>query len=245
MKPVTDSQFAIPLSVVMPAYNEEGAIAEAVEEVRQYVLAKVAGAEFIVVDDGSKDRTGQILDALGVTEPRLRVIHQTNAGHGAALRAGLELARGEYVFLLDSDRQIPLEAFAGLWQAAQEHDAALGIRWPRQDPSFRLALSKFVRFLLGVFFRTRLRDANAPFKILCRSVWLEARGLIPEGTITPSLFLAVYMARRGCDFVELPVPHRERATGVVSIRRWKLLKLCARAFRQLLTFQNTLRKGPG
>lgn len=244
MKPVTDSQVAIPLSVVMPAYNEEGAIAEAVEEVRQQVLEKVTGSEFIVVDDGSKDRTGQILDALAVTEPRLRVVHQLNAGHGAALRHGLELARGEYVFLLDSDRQIPLGAFPSLWQAAQGHDAALGIRWPRHDPGIRLALSRFVRFLLSVFFRARLRDGNAPCKIVRRSVWLEARKFIPEGTITPSLFLAVFMARRGYDFVEQPVPHRERATGVVSIRRWKLFKTCVRAFRQLLDFHAALRRAP-
>jgi len=244
MKPVNDSQVAIPLSVVTPAYNEEGAIAEAIEEVRQHVLQKVSGSELIVVDDGSNDRTGQILDALAVTESRLRVVHQANAGHGSALRTGLELACGEYVFLLDSDRQIPLEAFAGLWQAAHGHDAALGIRWPRRDPPFRLALAWFVRFLLCVFFRARLRDANAPFKVLRRSVWLEARRLIPEGTITPSLFLAVYMAQRGCDFVEQPVPHRARATGVVPIRRWKLLKTCVRAFRQLLDFQHALRRGP-
>ncbi|MGA2603715.1 MAG: glycosyltransferase family 2 protein [Verrucomicrobiia bacterium] len=231
----------ITLSVIMPAYNESAAIADAVSEVQHWVLAPLPAAELIVVNDGSQDDTGKILEGLASGEPRLRVVNQKNAGHGAAVRTGLELARGEYVFLLDSDRQVPLEAFPGLWQAAHGHEGALGVRWPRRDPLFRLLLTRVVRLLLFLLFRVRLRDANCPFKIFRRSIWTEARGLIPEGTITPSLFLAVYMARRWPSIEQQPVPHRIRATGVVSIRRWKLVKTCALAFRQLWDFRKKLR----
>jgi glycosyltransferase involved in cell wall biosynthesis len=230
----------ITLSCIMPAYNEEAAIADALRELQCWVLAAVPNAELIVVDDGSRDDTGKILDKLASGEPRLRVVHQKNAGHGAALRAGLDLARGEYVFLLDSDRQVPLEAFADLWQVAQAHEGALGVRWPRRDPLFRLVLTRAVRFSIFLLFRVRLRDANCPFKIFRRSIWTEARALIPEGTITPSLFLAIYMARRWPSIAQQPVPHRIRTTGVVSIRRWKLVKTCARAFRQLLDFRKAV-----
>jgi glycosyltransferase involved in cell wall biosynthesis len=231
----------ITLSVIMPAYNEEAAIADAVGEVQRQVLDPISSAEFIVVNDGSRDDTGKILEKLAAGEPRVRVVNQKNAGHGAALRTGLELARGEYVFLLDSDRQVPLEAFAGLWQAAQGGQGALGVRWPRHDPLFRLWLTRAVRLLLLVLFRVRLRDANCPFKIFRRSIWMEARDIIPEGTITPSLLLAVYMARRWPSIEQRTVPHRSRATGVVSIRRWKLLKTCVLAFRQLWNFRKKLR----
>ena len=73
------------LSVVMPAYNEEAAIADAVRDVQTHVFPVVPDAELIVVDDGSRDRTGALLDDLAAREPRLRVLHQANAGHGPAL----------------------------------------------------------------------------------------------------------------------------------------------------------------
>jgi glycosyltransferase involved in cell wall biosynthesis len=233
---------AVLLTVVMPAYNEEGAIEDAVREVREHVLHGLPGAELLVVDDGSRDRTGEILDRLAAEDPRVSVIHQRNGGHGRALRTGLDAARGEYVFLVDSDRQIPIEAFPPLWELARGRDGAFGIRTNRHDPRLRLMLTAVIRAALRSLFDAPLRDANVPFKILRRSAWLEARELIPEDTLAPSLFLAVFARRRGLDIAERDVPHRERETGVVSIRRWKLLKFCTRAFLQLLAFHRRLRR---
>lgn len=224
----------------MPAYNEEGAIALAVAEVRDHVFRTVPDAELIVVDDGSRDRTGAILDDMAKTEPRLRVIHRPNGGHGPALRTGLEAARGEYLFLIDSDRQIALDAFPSLWDEARRRDGVFGVRIVRHDPRLRLLLTGVVRQALRLLFGVRLQDANVPCKIVRRSVWLRVRDLIPEDTLAPSLFLAVSMRRLGFDVCERPVTHRERQTGVVSIRRWKLFKFCARAFRQLLVFRSRL-----
>ena len=237
----TATAAAIPLSVVMPAYNEEGAIEEAVDEVRRQVLDAIPGAEFVVIDDGSRDRTGAILDRLAAADPRLRVIHQPNSGHGAALRRGMEEARGEFLFLLDSDRQIPIEAFAPLWEAARGRDGAFGQRRQRHDPALRLALTRLVRGALRPLFGVALTDANVPFKVVRRSVWLAARDVIPERTLAPSLFLAVYARKKGLDVVEMEVPHRPRRTGVVSIRRWTLFKFCARALAQLLVFRGKLK----
>jgi glycosyltransferase involved in cell wall biosynthesis len=225
----------------MPAYNEEGAIADAVAEVQQNVLDRIPSAELIVVDDGSRDATGSILDGMASADPRVRVIHKPNAGHGPALITGLAAARGEFLFLLDSDRQIPLESFAALWAAVQSgHDGAFGVRRQRNDPELRLLLTRVVRFSIGMLFGVGITDANVPFKLFRRTIWLDARRHIPDETLAPSLFLAVYMARRGCDIVDVDVPHRERETGVVSIRRWKLLKFCWRAFRQMLSFRRSI-----
>lgn len=230
------------LSVVMPAYNEEGAIEDAVAEVREWVLDRIAGAELIVVDDGSRDRTGAILDSVSASDPRVRVIHRQNGGHGPALRTGLEAARGERLFLMDSDAQIPLSAFAPLWDAVSNgRDAAFGVRARRQDPVLRLWLTRVIRRTLPLLFGVRLADANVPFKLMRRRLWDDARSLIPEDTLAPSLFLAVFAAARSYNVAELPVPHRERQTGVVSIRRWRLVKFCARALRQLLVFRRRLR----
>jgi|KBSSwiStaDraftv2_1062776.scaffolds.fasta_scaffold541075_2 glycosyltransferase involved in cell wall biosynthesis len=232
----------IPLSVVMPVYNEEEAIPLAVEDVQRDVLDHVTGAELVVVNDGSRDGTGAILDGLGAKDARIHVIHQQNRGHGGALMAALDAARGEHVFLIDSDRQIPLSEFGAAWAQIQAgRQGVFGVRRRRHDPALRLYLSAFVRRSIHVMFGTRIVDANVPYKLLKRTIWLDAQPCIPAGTLAPSLFLAIFAKRRGYDIVELDVIHKERDTGEVSIRRFKLLKFCARAFQQMVAFRRCVR----
>jgi glycosyltransferase involved in cell wall biosynthesis len=179
-----------------------------------------------------------MLDRAAASDASIRVIHQANQGPGGALMTALAAARGEYVFLIDSDRQIALDDFATAWRHVQQgRDGVFGIRRRRHDPALRLKLSKFIRSVIGVLFGTRLPDPNVPYKVLRRAIWDEARAYIPDGTLAPSLFLAIYASRRGYDIVNVEIVHKERDTGVVSIRRWKLFKFCARAFRQLITFR--------
>ncbi len=225
----------------MPAYNEEDGIEVAVEAVREHVLDRVPNSELVVVNDGSRDGTGPLLDRLAAADPRVRVIHKANGGHGPAIMTGLGEATGEYVFLIDSDNQIPLEEFAPFWSAVQDgNDAAFGVRRVRHDAELRKVLTVVIRLCLSAMFGVRLYDSNVPYKLLRRSLWTEARPLIPDGTLAPSLFLAVFAARRGYSVKYLDVTHKDRETGTVSIRRWKLIKFCARAFRQLLDFRSAL-----
>ena len=118
-----------------------------------------------------------------------------------------------------------------------------GVRRRRHDPALRLYLSKFVRGAVGLLFGVRIFDANVPYKLLKRDIWTDARMCIPDGTLAPSLFLAIFARRRGADIIEMDVVHKERDTGEVSIRRMKLLKFCAKAFRQMLAFRRCLPHG--
>jgi glycosyltransferase involved in cell wall biosynthesis len=219
----------------MPVYNEEGAIVAAIDEVQQFVLSLITESEFVVVDDGSRDGTGHLLDAAAASDPRITVIHQPNGGHGAALLAGLKAARGEYIFLVDSDRQIPLDNFKEAWaEVMAGRDAVFGVRSRRFDPVFRLYLSRLIRHSVNVLFRISLRDANAPYKLFRRAIWTEARDCVPDGTLAPSLFLAIAAKSRGYNILEIDVTHKERDTGEVTLRKFKLVKFCARGLRQML-----------
>jgi dolichol-phosphate mannosyltransferase len=230
------------LSVIMPVYNEEGAIVAAVDEVQRHVLDLVPGSQLVVVNDGSRDRTPQLLDAIAAADARIRVIHQANGGHGSALLTGLNAASGEYIFLIDSDRQILLDDFAIAWDSVMAgRDAVFGVRRRRFDPAFRLYLSRLINESVNVLFRVKLQDANVPFKLFRRAIWSDAKECVPEGTLAPSLFLAVVAKSRGYNIVELEVTHKERDTGEVSLRHFRLVKFCARALVQLIRLHRRVR----
>jgi len=230
-----------PLTVVMPTYNEEGAIGTAVDEVRREVLDRVPGSGLVVIDDGSTDTTAAVLDRLAADDARIEVHHQPNAGHGPALRAGLERARGEWLLLLDSDAEIGLADFPEHWDEATGRGVAvLGVRRNRQDGWPRRTLSRTIRSVDRLLFGVRLRDANAPYKLVPLAAWERAKEVIPPGTLAPSLFLALYLARTGTPRLEVPVEHRQRPAGVTTLRWGRLLRFCLRAFVQLVEFRARL-----
>jgi hypothetical protein len=116
----------------------------------------------------------------------------------------------------------------------QGRDAVFGVRRRRYDPPFRLYLSGLIRESVNVLFKIKLTDANVPYKLFRRAIWTEARECVPDGTLAPSLFLAIVAKSRGYNIMEIDVTHKERDTGEVQLRHVRLLKFCARAFSQLL-----------
>jgi dolichol-phosphate mannosyltransferase len=230
------------LTFIMPAYNEEGAIADAIEDVRKAAFDLVPECTLLVVNDGSRDRTGAIVDSICASDKRVRVIHKANGGHGSSLIAGLRAATSDYVFLLDSDRQIPLDRFAEFWKTGVGRDGVFGIRAKRHDPISRLILTRFIRIVNFFIFGVWIRDGNVPCKLMKLSVWKKAEDLIPEGTLAPSFFLAIFARYKHMDVVDIEVTHRERNTGVVSIRYLKLARFCLKGFLQLIRFRMSLTK---
>jgi len=231
------------LTVVMPAYNEETLIEGAVREVQDQVFKVLPQARLIVVDDGSRDNTGTILDELAKEDDRITIIHQENGGHGMALITGLERVQSDFVFLIDSDQQMPLTAFPLLWKEMDVHDGVFGVRAQRHDPQIRLLLTRFIRFVILLVFGLRIRDVNVPFKILHMDAWKQARHLIPPGTCAPSMFLSVFMHYSGMKIIEKEVPHKMRQSPPLGIKRqWSLFKLTVSGFLQLLSFRKKLIK---
>ena len=230
--------------LVMPAYNEQGCIAAVVDEWADELGRRFGGSyAIVVVNDGSRDRTGAMLDAVAARQPRLRVIHQTNAGHGGALlrgyREALALGPG-HVFQCDSDNQFLPGDFGLLWERRHDSTCILGFRSERHDALHRLVITRILRLVLLACFGRYLRDSNIPFRLFHADFLRSALALIPPTTFAPNIFLAVVAARRGIPLLHLPVRHRDRATGTVSIVRWKLIKICFRCVRELAAFRRIL-----
>jgi glycosyltransferase involved in cell wall biosynthesis len=225
----------------MPAYNEAGNIAAAIEEVTARVFDVVPDSELIVIDDGSRDETAAISGGASECDPRVRVIRQANSGHGPALVNGIRAARGERLLLLDSDRQIGLERFAETWRLGAEHDAVLGVRAQRFDPRHRRLLSAMLRLAMRLALRVDAADPNAPYKLLARAQALRAIETMPPTPRIPSILLVVHLHRSRARIVEQLVRHAPRTAGRSTLDLRRLARFCAGALRELLSYDRKLR----
>lgn len=226
------------LSVIIPAYNEAENIIGALEDVFRDVAPVVPDLEVIVVDDGSRDATAYLATGFAATEPRVRLMSQSNQGHGPALSNGLDEAAGEWVLLLDSDRQASLEDFASHWALTQENDVILGLRRPRSDPFHRQIISFFMRMLLLVVLRQNVKDGGAPYKLLRRTVWSQARPAMRINCWIPSVLLAAAaLGRKDLKVVQLPIKHRARDHGPSTLNLRRLGTFCREGVSDILYYR--------
>lgn len=237
------------LSVVMPAYNEEECITKVVQNWITF-LERFFGSEnnfsFIVINDGSKDKTGDILDTLAQQDSRLVVVHQENGGHGKAVIEGYLKAislGSEWVFQVDSDDQFEVADFAKLWENRNKSKFILGYRKIRYDALPRLLITRVLRLALFVFFGESIRDSNVPFRLMQGDFLAMILKKLPdEKPFAPNIFLAVLARKYKQKTLDIPIVHKDRQTGAVSILRWKLLKVCFKSLKELIVFRTSLFK---
>ena len=214
----------IPLSIVMPAYNEAENIEPGVLEWYEAVVSRVSGAEMIVVDDCSRDDTGGRLRSLAARLPALRVLATpVNGGHGPALRFGLEHASGEFVFHTDSDRQHTPDDFWALWERRAGMDFVFGVRDHRADGAFRAVISSMMRVLNVLLWGHWIDDANCPYKLMRRTALEQVLPSISRSSFIPMVMVAVLARRAGFRVSEVQVRHFPRVAGQQSLKgvlRW-------------------------
>lgn len=212
------------ISLAAPAYNEAANISLVVESWISHLKeqAGLAPFEIVVCNDGSLDRTGEILDALAARHPEVRPVHlEINQGGAAALARAIACTALDWVLLLNSDGQYAIEDLDRMVRAVDAHDAlaATGVRAVKRDSLFARFGSWSSSWLCNLFHGTRYRDFNCAFKLvegrLLRSLALEAKGLNYSTEITSKLL------ERGVEQVEVEIEHRPRSRGSSSM---KLLK---------------------
>ena len=233
------------LSVIIPAYNEEKNIQAAIEDVLNDVAAAVPDLEVIVLDDGSRDRTSDIAIEMARCDRRVRLVTQHNQGHGPALVHGIAEATGEWLFLIDSDRQVSLKNFAQHWALTADHDAILGLRRPRSDPLHRLVISFAMRLLLRARLGVHPGDAGAPYKLVRRQVWQDASKMMRDGCWIPSVLLAAHVLQRR-DIVsrEVPVEHRRRSHGPSTLNLNRLARFCREGAADVAFYRARMHRSP-
>ncbi len=205
------------LSVLMPVYNEERTLQAAIDRVLDVEFQSGVELEFVIVDDGSRDRTAEILDAQ--TDPRIHVFHQTpNQGKGAAIRRAAAEATGDYMIICDADDEYTAADIPSLVQPVldAEGEVVYGVRPFKKENRFSLFYTlgnKGVTLATNVLFGSRIHDMETCFKLmplaLYRSLDIAEKGFGMEAEATAKLL------QRGYRPVEIPIHYtaRTRAEG--------------------------------
>lgn len=201
----------IDLSVVVPVYDELDNLDSLVARIRATLDQSGMAWELVVVDDGSTDGSGQRLDELAESEPRLRVLHFTaNCGQSAALDAGFRHARGRLTAVLDADLQTfpeDLPELVGILEESQV-DAVVGIRTDRRDPPWKKLSSRIANRIRNRLTREDIVDTGCPIKVFRSSAVLSVRPFDGMHRFLPTL-----LRMEGYTVRQVEVRHTARTAG--------------------------------
>lgn len=211
----------ISIAVAMPAYNEEANIEVVVQDSIKYLESAVWITDYrlVVVNDGSKDRTPEILQELSKRYPKLIVVHQENGGYGAAVRKGLAVGSTtgmDWIHFMDSDQQFRLKDLE-LFRLALEQGKTFiaGIRMNRANSLERRVKGWLWTFGCSVVMGRWFPDIDCAFKLIRMDLLGDAFTLKGEGsTINPEIILRA--TKLGAKFVHIGVNHYPRGGGVSS-----------------------------
>src|SRR3989338_1201508 len=166
-----------PLSVVLPVYNECGAIEGVVKGIHEEIIRKYPGSKLIVAEDGSTDGTKEILRKMSRKIRFRLVMSDERKGYLKAVRDALLLAGTDLIFFMDSDGTHDPKDFWKLYGQIGEADVVAGVKDGRKDPLYRILLSRLYNFLLGIVFGLWIKDSNAGFKLLKKDV---VKNIVPR-----------------------------------------------------------------
>jgi glycosyltransferase involved in cell wall biosynthesis len=201
------------LSVFFPAYNDSGTIASLVITALRTAKQLTPDFEVIVVNDGSADRTAEILDELARTYPEVRIVHhERNRGYGGALRSGFAAATRELVFYTDGDAQYDPAEMETLWHAFGDNvDLVNGYKISRSDPLHRIVIGRVYHHTVKLLFGLKVRDVDCDFRLMRRAIFERVSLEKSSGVICLEMMKKIQDA--GFRIAEVPVHHYHRAYG--------------------------------
>lgn len=206
-------QHASGISVFFPALNDEKTIGAMVMEALKVLPTLTDNYEVIVVNDGSTDTTGEVMEQVARASSRVQVIsHPGNQGYGAALRSGFSQASKDLIFYTDGDGQYDVRELEVLFsQLTASCDVVNGYKLRRADSRRRRFLGAMYNRMARLLFRLPIRDVDCDFRLIRRSA-LEGIELVSSsGVICVEMIYKLHAS--GCCFAESPVHHYPRAHG--------------------------------
>ncbi len=226
------------LALVMPVYNESGAIRTVIEEWTKELSRLGIDFQIHAYNDGSRDDTLRILNELAREIPRLVVHNKLNSGHGPTILRGYRENSGvEWIFQVDSDNEISPEKFEDLWIRRDDYDFLVGRRVRPRQPWARKVMSAASRTIVRIFYGSTVFDVNSPYRLMRCQALKKIFFSLPDRMFAPNVVISGMVSLKRLRVYETPVNQKQRATGEVSIRKWKLVKAALRSSWQTAAYR--------
>lgn len=214
------------LYIVIPAYNEEMNIEKCVKDWYP-IVEKYNGdgnSRLVIINDGSKDSTFEIMNALAKDRPLFTPLTKANGGHGSTVLFGYRYAieqGADYIFQTDSDGQTNPDEFHAFWKERNDYDAIIGNRVVRGDGHDRKFVENTVCFLLRMIFGVKVKDANAPFRLMKRDLVAKYINKLPKDFNIPNIMFTTYFVyyKHKVKFNVISFKPRQGGKNSINIKR--------------------------
>lgn len=211
------------VSVVLPVHNENPHIESILLGWLEELRYEQVSFELIVINDGSLDGTGRVLDKIRKDNTEVRLVHQLNLGQDRAFRRGYEIARGHYVLSITGNGRVEPSDFSLLWKQRARGYLILARRSHRLDSYLSRQLSSFLSFLMKVFFKVELEEPNSTLRLSIREISVPLFKMIPlQSNCFEWCFTALTETFFPGKVVEVTVPYRHRIERQSPFRRKSL-----------------------
>ncbi|MBT3228928.1 MAG: glycosyltransferase family 2 protein [Candidatus Marinimicrobia bacterium] len=234
---MTENQ-AETLALIVPVYNEAEIISEVLKEWDATLGELGLNYRIHAYNDGSTDNSLEILNVLARDMKSLEIHASPNCGHGPTLLKGYTQAlHSTWIFQTDSDGEMSAKHFNELWANRGEYDFLLGRRSQRSQALSRRVVSFISRSVIRLFYARGVWDVNSPFRLMRVSAVSKFLLNIPSDTFAPNLIISGMVNLKKCSIYETLIPHQERQTGEVSIKKFRLLMAALISFGQTILFR--------
>jgi dolichol-phosphate mannosyltransferase len=205
------------VALLMPAHNEADSIEKAIMEFHNEIGRKIP-LEIVCCEDGSIDRTKEVLKNLSTKIPMKVILGANRKGYAPAIKDGLKLVRSKYVLFVDSDRQHRPDDFFRLSVFKERYDIVSGYRLKRMDALHRRIMSWVFQHMAMIFFGLpKYRDITAPYRLVRTEV---AKEIADECKYMKESFwteFTIISHKKGYKMIEVPVIHKLRAGGITRV----------------------------
>lgn len=226
------------LYIIIPAYNEEANIGKVIEQWYPVIENHNGNqrSRLVIIDDGSKDQTAEIVEKYKNNRDLLELIVKKNSGHGSTLLHGYRYAldqKADYIFQTDSDGQTLPEEFEAFWKEKENYDMVIGWRKHRQDGVSRKIVTFVLKVAIKVCFKETVTDANTPYRIMKASTLKRYIDRIPQNYNLSNVLISV-MLKKYEKVKFIPITFKNRQGGVNSINIPKIMKIGMKAIEDFI-----------
>lgn len=205
------------VSFFCPAYNDEDNLPYLIPTVVDFLKKNSEKFEIIIIDDGAKDKTGEVAEEIAIEFPNIKVIHHTkNMGYSVTLKEGFETGKYDYVMYTDGDNQYDVREFEPYLYLLEKNDVIAGYAIKKAVSKYRTFQSWIHNMVINILFLSRFKDIDCAMKIFKRNVLdnieikSSARGVFVDAE------LILKSKKLGYKIAQFPVTHYERKSGVAS-----------------------------